>query len=167
MGITSAIGNQQLTMQRKNIVNEETIFQIDAKGKVLGRVASLASCVVLGKYSNIIRHNEKIQGHLIILNSDKVIVSGKKYWKKYYFNHSHGSRSGAGIISSYRVISFQGALYRRPHRVLAKAIIGMLPNFGGNLVSDMGKLGIYTDLEMSYSGNFVDVTHLLKGRKAI
>merc|ERR1712167_286273 len=73
--------------------------------------------------------------YVIVINAEKVKVTGKKYTNKYYFRHTQNKRSGAGRIGGYRLEYFNEMQKRLPERIVEKAVFGMLPK--GRLGKDM------------------------------
>merc|ERR1712061_751565 len=65
--------------------------------------------------------------NVIVVNAEKIRVTGKKYSNKYYFRHTQSKRSGAARIGGYRIEYFKDLLHRIPVRIIEKAIYGMLP----------------------------------------
>lgn len=97
-----------------------TYFIIDATNKTLGRLASQASFLLSG-YNTCLRSPGLDQGNIvIIINAEKIIVSGEKLYKKTYFN----SRQRPGGLKN---VSFIELKKKAPHMPLQKAILGMLP----------------------------------------
>jgi large subunit ribosomal protein L13 len=64
---------------------------------------------------------------VIVINAEKIKVTGKKYWMKYYFRHAQNKRSGAGRIGSYKIEYFKDLKDRLPERIIENAVYGMLP----------------------------------------
>merc|ERR1712066_1036097 len=65
--------------------------------------------------------------NVIVINAEKVKMTGKKYWNKFYFSHTQNKRSGAGRIGGYRIEYFKDLQKRLPECVIEKAVFGMLP----------------------------------------
>merc|ERR1711862_120548 len=65
--------------------------------------------------------------YVIVINADKVEVTGAKHWKKYYFRHTQNKRSGAGRIGGYRIEYLSELKKRFPERIIKEAVFGMLP----------------------------------------
>merc|ERR1719160_2318310 len=65
--------------------------------------------------------------YVIVINADKVNVSGRKNLQKYYFSHTQNKRSGSGRIGGYRIDYYKDLQKRFPERIITKAVIGMLP----------------------------------------
>merc|ERR1711959_815022 len=84
-------------------------------------------CVIRGKTTPHYHPAMDMGNNVIIVNADKVKVSGKKYWTKYYFRHTQNPRSGAGRIGGYRIEYFRELKERLPERIIEEAVRGMLP----------------------------------------
>ena len=94
---------------------------VDAEGKVLGRLATRVATILKGKHKPIYSPHMDVGDHVIILNAEKVRVTGKKAAIKKYF-HFTGYPGGA------RWESYEDLLNRAPERILQKAIWGMMPH---------------------------------------
>lgn len=95
-------------------------FIIDATNKTLGRLASEASRLLMGKKSTLFTRGID-QGHFVIIyNAENVLVSGKKNHKKIYSRNSQ--RPGSLKIETYAQLK-----NRIPSRIIEKAVWGMLP----------------------------------------
>lgn len=93
---------------------------IDAEGQVLGRLAARASRVLMGKNSpDFTPHVDHREG-VIVINAEKVRLTGKKWDDKVYRHHT-GYPGGLREVSARRVLETQ------PQRLLQEAIAGMLP----------------------------------------
>nr|YP_011005010.1 50S ribosomal protein L13 [Analipus japonicus]WAM61873.1 50S ribosomal protein L13 [Analipus japonicus] len=95
-------------------------YVIDAKDKCLGRLATEVSNLLRGKKKIIFTPAQDIGDCIIIINADKVNVSGKKRTQKLYFRHS--GRPGGKTIETFEELQ-----NRIPERIVEKAIKGMLP----------------------------------------
>ena len=108
---------------------------VDAKDKILGRLASQISMRLRGKHKPEYTPNVDTGDFVVVINVDKLRVTGKKLEDKRY--HHHSSYPG-GI----KTISFSDLQTKHPERVLELAVKGMLPK--GPLSRKMrGKLKIY------------------------
>lgn len=96
-------------------------FVIDAEGQTLGRMAVLISTVLRGKNLVSYTPSADMGGFVVVINADKVSVSGKKETQKLYRRHATG-RPG-----SMKVETFQQLQKRIPERIVEKAVKGMLP----------------------------------------
>merc|ERR1712224_898277 len=98
----------------------------DAEGQTLGRLATLAATAIRGKMNPKYHPAMDMGDYVIIVNAEKINVTGDKYWKKYYFRHTLSKRSGAGRIGGYRLTFFKESI-SRPEQVIEEAVFGMLP----------------------------------------
>ena len=112
-------------------------YLVDADGQVLGRLASRIATILRGKNKPIFSPHQDVGDHVIIVNAEKVRVTGKKAATKRYYRHT-------GYPGGLRSDSFQDLLKSHPERILEKAVWGMLPH---------NKLGrkVYKKLKV-YSG---------------
>ncbi len=123
---------------------ERKWYVVDASGKTLGRLASKLASRLRGKHKPEYTPYFDAGDHFIILNVEKLIVTGKKTTDKMY--HHHTSYPG-GIKSE----SFDKMQARQPARILEIAIKGMLPK--GPLGRDMfRKLKVYAGTEHPHAG---------------
>jgi len=101
---------------------------IDAEGLRLGRMASEAAKLLLGKHKATFTHGADVGDAVIIVNCEKVIVTGNKAKDKFYRRHS--GRPGGMTIETFEELQA-----RIPERIVEKAIVGMLPknSHGRNL----------------------------------
>lgn len=99
---------------------ERKWFIIDADGQVLGRVASEAAQILRGKKKPQYTPHVDVGDFVIIVNADKIRVTGNKVLKKEYFRHS-------GYPGGLKSETFQEAMQKHPERVIEHAVKGMLP----------------------------------------
>lgn len=117
-------------------------FIIDAKNKTLGRLATEASKLLRGKEISYYTPGVDQGNYVIILNADKIQVSGKKELQKLYYRTSQ--RPGGLKIENFKQLQ-----ERIPSRIIEKAIWGMLPK--GSLGRDYyRRLFVYTDNKINY-----------------
>jgi large subunit ribosomal protein L13 len=95
-------------------------FVIDATGKTLGRLATETSKLLRGKETSFFTPGVDQGNFVVILNAEKIEVSGKKELQKLYYRNSQ--RPG-----SLKIENFKQLKNRIPSRILEKAIWGMLP----------------------------------------
>lgn len=117
---------------------EYTWFIVDAEEKNLGRICTEISKVLLGKNKPSYNPSNPIKQSVIVINADKVVVTGKKTRDKFYRRHS--GRPGGLTIETFEELQ-----NRIPNRIIEKAVKGMLPK---------GRLGrcLFTHLKV-YSGS--------------
>ncbi|GMH38581.1 hypothetical protein BSKO_06465 [Bryopsis sp. KO-2023] len=96
-------------------------YIIDAEGQTLGRLACLAVNHVRGKLNPAYSPSMDMGDFVIIINAEKVVVTGNKYNAKKYFRHTTG-RPG-----KYKIEAFKDLQERIPERIIEKAVKGMLP----------------------------------------
>ena len=117
-------------------------FVIDANGKTLGRLSTEASKLLRGKETTFYTPGVDQGNYVVILNADKIQVSGNKESEKLYYRHSH-------TPGSLKIETFQQLRNRIPSRILEKSIWGMLPK--GSLGRQYYKrLFIYSDNKINY-----------------
>ncbi len=110
-------------------------YVVDAEGQTLGRLATRVASVLRGKHKPTYAPHLDMGDHVIVVNADKIVVSGAKGEQKLY--HSHSGYPG-GITS----VPFARMLERRPTAAVEKAVRGMLPkNKLGNQMAR--KLKVY------------------------
>jgi large subunit ribosomal protein L13 len=99
---------------------ERKWFIIDAEGKVLGRVAAKAAAIVRGKHKAIFVPHQEIGDFVVVINADKIAVTGRKAQQKLYYRHS-------GYVGGLKSQNFEKVIERHPTQPLESAIKGMLP----------------------------------------
>ena len=95
-------------------------YLIDAKGKVLGRLSTRVATILSGKHKVDFRPNMDTGDHVIVINAENIVLTGKKKEKKEYFSHS-------GFPGGAKLVSFQKLIAESPEKVLMKAVKGMIP----------------------------------------
>ncbi len=95
-------------------------YLIDAKDKVLGRVATEIARRLRGKHKPEYTPHMDNGDYLVVINADKVRVTGRKAAQKVYYRHS-------GYPGALKSITFEKLIQRAPHRVIELAVKGMLP----------------------------------------
>ena len=93
---------------------------IDAEGQTLGRLATRAATILRGKDKPQYTPNADTGDFVVIINADKVVLSGNKAAQKTYWRHS-------GYLGGIKFESFKEAMERHPERVIEHAVKGMLP----------------------------------------
>jgi len=99
---------------------ERKWYVIDAEGKVLGRVAAKAAAIVRGKNKAIFVPHQEIGDFVVIVNADKIVVTGRKAQQKMYYRHS-------GYPGGLKANNFEKVSAKHPTMPLENAIKGMLP----------------------------------------
>ena len=93
---------------------------IDAQDQVLGRVASKAAHILRGKHKPTYTPHVDTGDFVVIINADKIRVTGKKLTDKEYYRHS-------GYPGGLKCETFEEAMEKHPERVIEHAVKGMLP----------------------------------------
>ncbi|GAA2955316.1 MULTISPECIES: 50S ribosomal protein L13 [Microbacterium] len=112
---------------------------IDATDVVLGRLASHAAALLRGKHKATFAPHVDSGDHVIIINADKVALTGQKLQKKMAYRHS-------GYPGGLKAVAYSELLEKNPVRAVEKAIRGMLPkNSLGR--QQLSKLKVYVGAE--------------------
>jgi large subunit ribosomal protein L13 len=93
---------------------------IDAKGQILGRLASQVASILQGKTHPSYEPNKSGQTAVIIKNASKIKVSGRKYNNKIYYNHT-------GYMGHLKTKTYSQIFEKSPERIIEMAIRNMLP----------------------------------------
>lgn len=96
-------------------------YIIDAAGKPLGRVAAKAASIARGKEKAVYSPSCNLGDYVVIINADKVAVTGGKEQKKIYYKYT-------GFVGHLKQYKFSTLLERHPEKPLTLAIKGMLPH---------------------------------------
>jgi len=108
------------TFTQKQEEIERDWYVVDAEGETLGRLASRIAPILKGKHKPIYTPHLDCGDFVVIVNAEKVRVTGRKLDQKLYYRHS-------GYPGGLKSISLRDQLNRYPERVLQAAIRGMLP----------------------------------------
>ncbi len=100
---------------------EKKWYVIDAEGQVLGRLASKVATILRGKHKPIWAPHMDVGDFVIVVNADKIRLTGRKTEQKVYYRHS---RYPGGLKS----IQYDRMMAKRPEFVLEQAVKGMLPH---------------------------------------
>ena len=94
---------------------------IDASDKVLGKLATQAASLLMGKHKPVFTRNLDTGDFVVIINADKIRVSGNKARQKLYYRHS-------GYPGGFKSVSLEEMMQTKPTRVIEHAVKGMLPH---------------------------------------
>ena len=108
------------TIMANKATVEKKWYIIDAEGKGLGRVAAEAASLLRGKHKATFTPNVDCGDNVIVINSDKLVLTGKKEEQKYFKRYS-GYQSGLKLIQYKKMMAEQSDV------ALMRAIKGMLP----------------------------------------
>ncbi len=95
-------------------------FLVDARDKTLGRLASQIAHRLKGKHKADYSPHVDMGDHIVVINADKVRVTGRKLTDKVYYHHT-------GYIRGIKSIALEKLLDEHPERVIEFAVKGMLP----------------------------------------
>ena len=126
----------------KNTVNKEWVV-VDAQDAILGRLASEVAKIIRGKHKASYTPHVDCGDNVIIINADKIKLTGKKMTDKVYVRHT-------GYPGGQRFQTPRELLEKHPGRVIEKAVRGMLPKnrLGRRLFTN---LFVYADAEHPHS----------------
>ncbi len=99
---------------------EQKWYVIDAEGKPLGRVAAKAAAMVRGKEKALYTPHQEVGDYVVIVNAEKVAVTGAKRQNKLYYRHT-------GYAGGLKSTTFEKLIARHPTSPLQLAVKGMLP----------------------------------------
>jgi len=103
----------------KNTANKEWLV-VDADGQTLGRFASKVAMLVRGKYKTNFTPHVDCGDNVVVINADKIILTGKKWTDKSYIRHT-------GYPGGQRSLTATEMFEKDPTRLVEKAVKGMLP----------------------------------------
>ena len=118
-------------------------YVIDAAGKPLGRVAAKAAVILRGKNKTTFTPNVDCGDHVIIINCDQAVLTGKKMEKKFHRTHS-------GWIGGLKETKYKTLMAERPAFAMELAVKGMLPKnaIGRNALT---RLHLYKGAEHNHA----------------
>lgn len=108
------------TFSAKNEEIEPKWYVVDAQGKTLGRLASQIATILRGKHKPIYTPHVDCGDYVVVVNADKIWVTGRKLDQKMYYRHS-------GYPGGLKEIKLRDQLQKFPERVIEAAVKGMLP----------------------------------------
>ena len=131
---------------------ERRWYVVDAEGKTLGRLASQIATILRGKHKPIYSPSVDCGDFVIVINADKIAVTGRRMEQKMYYRHS-------GYPGGLREISLRDQLERYPTRPIRLAVKGMLPKnrLGRKMIK---KLKVYAGPEHPHEAQQPEVLEL-------
>ncbi len=136
-----------------NVSNiERKWYVVDAEGQTVGRLATEVAKVLRGKNKPTFTPHVDTGDHVIVINADKVVFTGKKLIQKTYFRHS-GYPGGTTFTTAGKMLA------TRPERVVEMAVKGMLPKnrLGAKMYT---KLNVYAGAEHPHAAQNPEVLTL-------
>ncbi|HLR35678.1 MAG TPA: 50S ribosomal protein L13 [Tissierellales bacterium] len=128
---------------------EKKWYVIDAEGKVLGRLASEVAMLLRGKHKPIYTPHTDTGDYVIIVNADKVVLTGKKLEQKHYRYHT-------GHPGGLKEVPYERLMERNPEKAIELAVKGMLPKnrLGRKMIK---KLKVYSGPEHKHEAQEPEV----------
>jgi len=99
---------------------EKMWYLVDAREKVLGRLASEIATVLRGKKKPIFTPHMDAGDYVVVINAEKIILTGNKVEKKIYYHHS-------GYVGGLKETTAKEMLLKKPENLIKFAVKGMLP----------------------------------------
>ncbi|WP_346354700.1 50S ribosomal protein L13 [Azotosporobacter soli] len=131
---------------------ERKWYVVDAEGKTLGRLAAEVAKVLRGKHKPTFTPHVDTGDHIIVVNADKIVLTGKKLIQKTYFRHS-------GYVGGTTFTTAGQMLADKPERMVELAIRGMLPK--NRLGRQMfRKLNVYRGAEHPHAAQQPEVLEI-------
>jgi large subunit ribosomal protein L13 len=129
-------------------------YVVDAEGMVLGRLASEVANILRGKNKPIYTPNVDTGDYVIIINADKIVLTGKKLDQKIYYHHS-------GYAGGMKETKYRKLIAEKPEFAIRHAVVGMLPK--GPLGRKMAKkLKVFAGAEHDMEAQKPEVLNLKK-----
>ncbi len=130
------------TFMAKPETVERKWYVVDATDMVLGRLASQVASILRGKNKPTFTPNVDTGDHVIIINCDKVVLTGRKLEQKYYRYHT-------GYVGGLKEIKYSKLMESKPDFAVYEAIRGMLPKspIGRQMIK---KLKVYKGAEHNH-----------------
>ena len=134
-------------MQTVSIRKEDVTpnwYVVDAENKVLGRLACEVAKILRGKHKPFYTPHVDTGDYVIVVNADKIVLTGKKWAQKLYRWHT-------GYTGGFREVTAQNMHQRKPKRLVELAVRGMLPKtkLGRSMYR---KLKVYTAATHPHAG---------------
>ena len=127
-------------------------YVVDAEGKTLGRLASEVAKVLRGKNKAIFTPHIDTGDYVIVVNADKIQVTGKKLDQKVYYNHSD-------YVGGMKETTLREKMAKKPEDVIYLAVKGMLPK--GPLGREMiTKLHVYAGADHKHQAQKPEVLEI-------
>ena len=108
------------TMSAKTVPEKRSWYVVDATDKILGRLASQVASRLRGKHQPIFTPHADTGDFIIVINAEKVRLTGRKWQQKTYYRHS-------GYMGGIKSITAKKLREKRPEDLVRYAVWGMLP----------------------------------------
>ena len=104
----------------KEILESKKWYVVDAENQILGRMASQIASILKGKHKPIYSPHQDVGDYVVVVNAEKIKVTGNKLKNKIYYRHS-------GYPGGQKATSLQQMIQKHPSRVIELAVKRMLP----------------------------------------
>ncbi len=143
---------KKYTYSAKNSDNQDKWYVVDADGAILGRIATEIACRLRGKHNPLFSPHVDSGDSVIVINAEKIILTGKKWDQKTYYRHS-------GYMGGLKSITARKLLEKQPEDIIRFAVRGMLPKnrLGRQLLK---KLKVYKGSEHPHASQLPEVLEL-------
>ena len=143
---------KKYTYSAKQSDNTDKWYVVDAEGAILGRLASLIASRLRGKHNPLFTPHVDTGDSVIVINADKIALTGRKLEQKRYYRHS-------GYIGSLKTITAKKLLEKKPEDLIRFAVKGMLPKnrLGAKLFK---KLKVYAGGKHPHDAQMPEVMEL-------
>ncbi len=111
---------KKYTYSAKNTDNQGRWYLVDAENAILGRLASTVAARLRGKHNPLFTPHVDTGDWIVVINADKVALTGRKWDQKNYYRHS-------GYVGSLKTITAKKLMEKRPEDLIRFAVKGMLP----------------------------------------
>jgi large subunit ribosomal protein L13 len=137
------------TYQPKHKDIKRNWHMIDAEDEILGRMSTKLATLLMGKHKPTYSDHMDMGDYVVVINAQKVKVTGKKRKQKVYQKHS-------GYPGGFKEVSFEKMITEHPERVIELAVSRMLP---GNRLRDkrMRRLKVFAGASHPYKAKFGDI----------
>ena len=124
-------------------------YVLDAAGKPLGRVATVAADLLRGKHKPTFAPHADCGDHVIVINAEKAILTGNKLNQKMYYHHT-------GYVGHMKEVKYSTLMRTKPAFAMEKAIKGMIPDntLGRNALT---RLRVYAGAEHAHAAQKPEV----------
>lgn len=141
------------TMQKTQEVTRKW-YIVDAEGVALGRLASQVASVLRGKNKPEFTPNVDCGDYVIVINTDKVVLTGKKMEQKFYRHHS-------GYVGGLKEVGYDKIMKEKSDFAVREAVKGMLPknSIGRKMIK---KLKVYRDANHEHQAQQPEVLNIVK-----
>ncbi len=131
---------------------ERKWYIVDAEGQTLGRLTSEVAKVLIGKHKPVFTPHVDTGDHVIIINADKVVLTGKKLDQKLYRWHT-------GHPGGLKEVPYKDMMKNKPEEVVMHAVKGMLPKnkLGSKMLK---KLRVYRGTEHNHTAQKPEVLEI-------